>query len=150
MKLDRLEHYDKFFDEYSFWLDISDLPEEVQAKAREIAKEDYDPEWFGVCVGCDGETDGFYLVTDRDETGEPCTVYYIDRDGDKHWFPCEIPPEFLEQVFAECSKALAQENEAQKPSVIDAIQNAKKTAADRPAPDKAHTPPQRKADKGAR
>ena len=35
-------------------------------------------------------------------------------------------------------------------SVMDAIQNAKKTAADRPAPDKAHTPPQRKADKGAR
>ena len=35
-------------------------------------------------------------------------------------------------------------------SVMDAIQNAKKTAANRPAPDKAHTPPQRKADKGAR
>ena len=35
-------------------------------------------------------------------------------------------------------------------SVINAIHNTQKAAADRPAPDKAHTPPQRKADKGAR
>ena len=135
MKLDRLEHYDKFFEgEYLFWLDISDLPEAVQAKAREIAKDDYDSKWFGVCVGCDGETDGFYLVTDTGETGEPCTVYYIDRDGDKHWFPCEIPPEFLDQVFAECGKALAQENEAQKPSVRDALKKSASESMAHPAP----------------
>lgn len=135
MKLDRLEHYDKFFEnEYLFWLDISDLPEAVQAKARKIAKKDYDSECFGVCVGCDGKTDGFYLVTDMDETGEPRTIYYIDRDGDKHWFPCEIPPEFLKQVFAECSKALTQENEAQKPSVLNALKKSTSESMAHPAP----------------
>ena len=35
-------------------------------------------------------------------------------------------------------------------SVMDAIQNAKKTAADRPAPERANAPQQRRADKGAR
>ena len=37
-----------------------------------------------------------------------------------------------------------------KSSVRDALQNAAKAAAERPAPEQAKTPPQRKADKGAR
>ena len=35
-------------------------------------------------------------------------------------------------------------------SVMDAIQNAKKTVADRPAPERGNAPQQRRADKGAR
>lgn len=146
MKLDQLEDYDKLIDGvYLFWLNISDLPESVQAEARDIAKEDYDPKRFGVDVGYEPDSNSFYLVTDTGESGEPRTVYYIDLDGDKHWFASEIPPEFQTQIFAECNKALTQGKEAKKPSVRDALQ---KTASE----SKAHTHPSAKRDreKGAR
>ena len=52
--------------------------------------------------------------------------------------------------YQKVMEQIAARGAEKRSSVMDAIQNAKKTAADRPAPDKAHTPPQRKADKGAR
>ncbi len=45
---------------------------------------------------------------------------------------------------------LASRSEKSRASVLDAIQNAKKTAAERPTPERANAPQQRKADKGAR
>lgn len=142
MKLEQIEGYDKLIDGvYLFWLDISDLPEAVQAEAREIAKEDYDPKCFGVDVGYEPDSNSFYLVTDWDGPDEPRAIYYVDRDGDKHWFPCEIPLEFQAQIFAECNKALSQEKEAQKPSVRDALQ---RTASE----SKVHEHPPTKKDRG--
>ncbi len=52
--------------------------------------------------------------------------------------------------YQKVMEQIAARGAEKRSSVMDAIQNAKKTAAERPAPDKAHTPPQRKADKGAR
>ena len=52
--------------------------------------------------------------------------------------------------YQKVMEQIAARGAEKRASVMDAIQNAKKTAAEQPAPDKAHTSPQSKADKGAR
>lgn len=52
--------------------------------------------------------------------------------------------------YQKVMEQLASRGEQTRASVMDAIQNAKKAVENRPAPDKAKAPQQRKADKGAR
>ena len=48
MKFEQIEHYDHFDTETIFWADITDMPETIQNKAREIDGAGYDPLRFGV------------------------------------------------------------------------------------------------------
>ncbi len=52
--------------------------------------------------------------------------------------------------YQKVMEQLASRGAQTRASVLDAIQNAKKTAAERPTPERANAPQQRKADKGAR
>lgn len=107
MKFKQVEHYDHFDTETLFWVDISDMPENIQDKAREIDGAEYSPSRFGVCVIYDWTKKEFDLIMDAVPfTGEERNVYYIDMDGDKHWFKVELAPEFTQEVFAACEKDL--------------------------------------------
>lgn len=146
MKLKQVEHYDVFGDEITFWLEVSDMTQAIQDKAREIDGENFSPDCFGICVGYEAESGEFSLSTDgRDWTGAACNVYYIDNDGDKHWFHADMTQAFLKQIFAACNEAIGGKGKAQKPSVRDALQNLKRTAAEHPVRDA-----KKKADRGAR
>lgn len=48
MKFEQIEHYDHFDTETIFWADITDMPETIQNKAREIDGAGYNPLRFGV------------------------------------------------------------------------------------------------------
>ena len=105
MIFNQIEHYDHFDTETLFWAELSDLPESVQSKAREIDGANFIPSCFGVCVIYDWENGDFDLIVDVDvSTGEHCNVYYIDNDGDKHWFKVNLSPEFTQEIYAECVK----------------------------------------------
>ena len=107
MKFDGIEHFDKFDEVIIFWIDASEMPPDIQEQAKQIAMEDYEEDWFGLCVHYNFEDKEFYIVTDTDfETGESCNVFYIDYDGDKHWFKTDIPDEFVAEMFEACRKEL--------------------------------------------
>ena len=107
MKFDQIEHYDHFDTETIFWADISDMPEVLQGKAREIDGAEFNPSCFGVCVIYDWAKKEFDMIVDVDpSTGKHCNVYYIDTDGEKHWFKAELAPEFTQEIFAACDKDL--------------------------------------------
>lgn len=50
MEFKQVEHYDCFPDETVYWAEITDPPQEIQDRAREIDGETYDPNGFGLCV----------------------------------------------------------------------------------------------------
>ena len=107
MIFDRIEHYDHFGDVTVFWADISGMPDEIQREAVKIDGREYNPGCFGVCVNYIWDEKSFVLVTDTDfDTGDSRNVYYIDVDGDKHWFNVEFDPQFIEGIFAACGEEL--------------------------------------------
>lgn len=105
MKLNGIDHYDHFSVETIFWAEISDVPGIVQNTAEEIDGDEYNALCFGMCVCYDWAKNEFAIVTDRElSTDEQCNIYYIDNDGDKHWFKADIPDQFSDQVFAACDR----------------------------------------------
>lgn len=64
-------------------------------------------------------------------------IFYIDQDGDKHWFRTDIPQNLLNQVFDECGKAAKH---------IEKALSASRT--DPPATQAAQARPTRKKRKG--
>lgn len=106
MEFKRIEHYDIFpVDVIIFWADVSNPPKEIQAVAREIEPWNFSPNSFGLCVNYSFAAKECYLVTDTGNSPEDCrNIFYIDQDGDKHWFHADIPQELLNQVFDECGK----------------------------------------------
>lgn len=109
MEFNGIEHYDVFpGDTIVFWADVSNPPEEVQAAAREIEPWNFSPNCFGLCVNYSFAAKEFYLVTDMGAPSEDLrTIFYTDQNGDKHWFPADIPQELLDQIFDECGKVTA-------------------------------------------
>lgn len=117
MKFKRIEHDDAFEGDVTiFWIDISDPPQELQDIAKEIDGCDYNPEAFGVCVNYSFAEKKFYVVVDLGETEDDRrNIFYIDRDGDKHWFETEIPQELVDHIFEECGKVVtARETKLEK------------------------------------
>lgn len=105
MKFNGIEHFDHFDSETVFWGELSDLPQDIQNEAKKIDGEEYSGDCFGICVHHDMETSKFSIVTDTDlSTGEARNIYYIDNDGDKHWFQSELPEDFVNQVFETCNR----------------------------------------------
>jgi len=105
LKFNGIEHFDHFTDETIFWAEISDVPAAIQEEAKKIDGDEYHALCFGMCICYDWAEKEFAIVTDTDlSTGSPCNIYYIDNDGDKHWFQMHIPDEFARQVFAVCGR----------------------------------------------
>lgn len=106
MEFKRIEHYDIFEgDVVIFWADISNPPQTIQAIAREIDGPNFSPDHFGVCVNYSFEEKDFYVVTDTGMSPEDQrNIFYIDQDGDKHWFKTDIPQGLFNQIVGECKK----------------------------------------------
>lgn len=106
MKYNGIEHFDRFEDEVIFWVDITDVPQAIQDKAKSMDGENYTAECFGMCVCYDSENQNFDVVTDTDlSTGDSRNIYYIDNKGDKNWFQADMPQTFVHEVFAACNRA---------------------------------------------
>lgn len=128
MKLNGIEHYDHFETETVFWLDISDLPGAIQDQAREIDGGEYDDRRFGICAIYDWGEKAFDLITDTDlSTGESRNVFYIDLDGDKHWFKTDLDAAFIQRVFAACCRTEVMESALrQNPSLLSLLRGDEK------------------------
>ncbi len=101
-----IEHYDEFPDAVLFWVDISNPPLEIQKAAKNIDGQDYRAAGYGMCIFYERAGNCFDIVTDTDlDTGDSRNIFYIDRDGNKHWFQLDISKEFSAQIFAACGKA---------------------------------------------
>lgn len=105
MEFYNVDSYDHFQDMTIFWVTLLDIPIELKNRAALIDGDNYDEKGFGVCVAFDTETQKYELVVDMDKD-EARTVYYIDNDGDKRWFACEVPEELAEHIFSECQQIL--------------------------------------------
>lgn len=104
MKLNEIETVDLFQDVTIFWVALSDMPEAVLNKAREIDAQEYDAQGFGACVGFDFAKNEFFFFTDENPATGGGNIYYVDLDGDKHWFRVEIGDELTKQIFDACSR----------------------------------------------
>lgn len=126
IKAEQVENYDVFEDDViTFWVNLSNAPQAMQAEARQIDGEYFDPNCFGVCVNYDFEQRQFYIVVNTEASAvHPSNVYYIDHTGDKHWFTAELPQTFIEQAFLACVHAVAHENYKIKPTEQEAYQSA--------------------------
>lgn len=126
MIIDQVEHYDIFEDDVIiFWLDISDVPQTLQTEARQIDGEHFEPNCFGICANYSFQERQFCIVIDTEaSTVRPSNIFYIDRDGDKHWFTTELSQAFIEQVFLMCVSAVDDEDLEIKPTEQEAYQSA--------------------------
>ena len=91
-----IEHWDNFGDSIIFWCVAGDVPKKYIDKAVQIDKENYSSDCFGACVIFD--VDGFHMCQDSPD----CELYYIDNDGDKHWFEKVFTDEEAKTFFEEC------------------------------------------------
>lgn len=105
MKFNGIESLDHYQDATIFWSGLSDPPADLKKEAIIIDGKDYRETCFGMCVIFDAETQKFDFVVDMDRD-KACNVYYIDNNGDKHWFACEIPEELAKRIFTECLQIL--------------------------------------------
>ena len=105
MKFYSIDACDQFSDVTIFWVTLTNLPDEIRNRAMLIDGENFSETCFGVWVSFDEETKKFEIVWEMDRN-EVCTVYYIDNDGEKHWFACEIPEKVTKRIFSECQKIL--------------------------------------------
>lgn len=101
LKCKQVEHYDNFEDEVIFWVEVENPPEEIKEKAKQIDKENYLDSCFGVCVNFEIENNEFHVVTDWDGN-----LYYVDNNGEKHWFEVEMSEEFKNELFEMCKSEL--------------------------------------------
>ena len=91
-----IEHFDNFGDSVIFWCVAENVPKKYINKAVQIDKENYSSNCFGVCVIFDAE--GFHMC--QDSLG--CELYYIDNNGDKHWFEKVFIKEESKAFFEAC------------------------------------------------
>lgn len=107
LKFNGIEHFDRFEDGIIYWAEISDVPDAIQSKAQQIDGPAYNSNCFGLCVCYDTATNKFELVTDTDlSTGNSRNIYYIDNDGNKHWYKSDLAPAFIEQIFGTCDRLI--------------------------------------------
>lgn len=104
MTLNRIEAVDLLQDVTIFWVGLSDIPGPVQAKAQKIDDQEYDPQGFEACVGYDLTKNEFFFFTGEDISRGGGNIYYVDADGDKHWFQVEIGEELSKQIFDACDR----------------------------------------------
>ena len=104
MKFNGIETVDLFEDVSTFWAGLSDMPEAIQSKAKKIDGHEYDAQGFGACVGYDLPKNEFFFFTDENPTTGGGNIFYVDADGDRHWFQVEIGDNLTRQIFDACDR----------------------------------------------
>ncbi len=103
LKFNGIEHYDHFMGETLFYAELSDLPQDIQDRARAIDGAAYDPSCFGICLCYDLKTKAVEVMGETNQaTGECGNIYYVDNDGNRKWFQVELPEDFTRQIFDAC------------------------------------------------
>jgi len=122
LKFNGIEHYDHFMDETVFYAELTDLPQEIQDAARAIDGPHYDPSCFGICLCYDLKTKTVAIMEETSlSTGEKCSVYYVDNNGDKNWFAVELPAGIERQLFDACMKISTGRDTIQGYTVKEAV-----------------------------
>lgn len=104
MTLKEIETVDLYEGVIIYWAALSDMPEAVQNRAREIDGQEYDSDGFGLCVGYDLAKKEFFIFTDGDPATGVGNIYYVDKDGDRRWFQAEIGADLTKQIFDACDR----------------------------------------------
>lgn len=99
MKIKQIEHYDDFDDCIIFWLEVEGVNNKHKELAKEIDKENYMDECFGVCIQYDIDDKNFIIVSDWNEDEQ---LYYVDNNGDKHWFECIVDESLINELKEIC------------------------------------------------
>lgn len=102
MKFNGIDQYDDFEVEGVFWLAVSDIPQIIQDKAKQIDGEYYNPKCFGICIGCNYEKEEFSIAPDEKDTN----IYYVDNDGNYRWYMADLSEEFMSEIIAACKNHL--------------------------------------------
>ena len=89
--IDNFEIY-KEKNEVSFWMMVKNLPEMVVAVAKNIDKENYEPDCFGFQYNYGILNKNYYIKKDNE-----LSLYYLDYEGEKHYIEYEIPDNFLQE-----------------------------------------------------
>ena len=104
VKIKSMEHCDKFCDnEYVCYVTVENIPNEFMDQAKEIDKENYTSDCFGIWVGND--EDGWFVG--QDSPG--CELYYIDNDGEKHWMEYVLSDDEEELAIKYCKEYIGVE-----------------------------------------
>lgn len=82
------EHIDDFDGDKIMWIEVHEfgIPKDIKMKAQEIDGDDYNGDCFGICINYDCVIPELYVC--QDELN--CELFYIDNDGDKHWFEYQL------------------------------------------------------------
>lgn len=103
MKIKTMEHCDEFDGAVVCWLEVEDVQDSFKQLAKQIDKENYLEDCFGICVGCD--EDGWYVCQDEPS----CELFYIDVDGDKHWMSYVLTEDENAEAIKFCKEYLGRE-----------------------------------------
>lgn len=87
-----LEHSDDFGTEVVCWVEVTGVPDKFVEVAKLIDGGNYIGDGFGVCIQYDKDTGEFVAVEDA----PGCNLYYVDNNGDKHWFHYEVNEQEVE------------------------------------------------------
>ena len=87
--------------EVSFWMMVKNLPEMVVAVAKNIDKENYEPDCFGFQYNYGILNKNYYI---KKENG--LSLYYLDYEGEKHYIEYEIPDNLIKSAIKKCNKVL--------------------------------------------
>ena len=103
MQIKIMEHYDEFDSAVVCWLEVKDVSDDFKQLAKQIDRENYSEDCFGICVGCD--EDGWYICQDAPS----CELFYIDNNGEKHWMDYVLTEEENREAIEFCKKELGRE-----------------------------------------
>lgn len=104
MKFNEIETVVLLQDVTIYWVALSDMPEAVQDRAKEIDAQEYDAQGFGACAGYDFAKNEFFFFTEEGSATRNGNIFYVDTDGDRHWFRVEIGDELTKQIFDACNR----------------------------------------------
>jgi len=105
LNVKNIEGFDIFDTEVVFWVEMSDVPSHIQAAALKIDGDAYNKDCFGMCIYFNQETREYAIMTDTDcFNGNQGNLYYVDDNGDKHWFLAEIGELLEKQLFSACDR----------------------------------------------
>lgn len=87
MRLDGVEHWDHFQDETIYWLDLSDMPEPIQRRQGELMERHTMIEALVYVLSIIWPQMSMPLLPKAELLRRWIgNIFYVDNDGDKHWF----------------------------------------------------------------
>lgn len=98
------EHTDDFDGDKVFWIQIHEfgIPEDIKDAAKSIDEENYINDGYGVCVNYNADANEFHVVEDA----PGCELYYVDNNGDKHWFKYSLSEMETYMIISKCIDAI--------------------------------------------